>query len=494
MRILYIDIDTLRPDHLSCYGYHRATSPHIDAIADEGLRFENYYVPDAPCLPSRTALFTGRFGFCTGVVNHGGNFADMALEGEGRSFRSVAAEETLASAIRRAGWHTASISPFANRHSAYQVVPGFTETYDTGKGGMENADETWPVVEDWLARRGKDDQWFLHVNLWDPHTPYDTPEDFGNPFEKDPIAAWLTQAVIDKQQGRYGPNSVHEVNNYSDQMADRQTMGTGTIATVADAKKHIDGYDTGIHYADLYVGKIVARLKDLGVYDDTAIIVSSDHGENHGELGIWGDHQSADHVCSRVPFIMKWPGVTDQVAGQAYPGLHYNLDFTATLAELAGAKKQESWQGESFAPALKGETGGRPYLVVSQGAWSCQRAVRWDHWILIRTWHTGFKPFPPWMLFDLEKDPHETTNLAASLPDIVAKGRALLEEWTAQRLKDAPRGDPFEGVLAEGGPFHANENSEVFTNYLQRLRDTGRAHHAETLETIKGNPLPSDPE
>ena len=80
MRILYIDIDTLRPDHLSCYGYLRKTSPNIDLIAAEGMRFNNYYVPDAPCLPSRTAMFTGRFGFCTGVVNHGGRFADMDLE------------------------------------------------------------------------------------------------------------------------------------------------------------------------------------------------------------------------------------------------------------------------------------------------------------------------------------------------------------------------------------------------------------------------------
>ena len=75
MRILYIDIDSLRPDHLGCYGYHRDTSPAIDRLAAEGVRFENVYVSDAPCLPSRTALWSGRFGFRTGVVNHAGTAA-----------------------------------------------------------------------------------------------------------------------------------------------------------------------------------------------------------------------------------------------------------------------------------------------------------------------------------------------------------------------------------------------------------------------------------
>ena len=72
MRILYIDIDSQRPDHLGCYGYHRKTSPNIDRIAARGVRFENHYVTDAPCLPSRTAMWSGRFGIHTGVINHGG--------------------------------------------------------------------------------------------------------------------------------------------------------------------------------------------------------------------------------------------------------------------------------------------------------------------------------------------------------------------------------------------------------------------------------------
>ncbi|MGC8890948.1 MAG: sulfatase-like hydrolase/transferase, partial [bacterium] len=68
MRILYLDIDTLRADHLSCYGYHRETSPNIDAVAREGIRFNRFYASDTPCMPSRAALFTGRFGIHNGIV------------------------------------------------------------------------------------------------------------------------------------------------------------------------------------------------------------------------------------------------------------------------------------------------------------------------------------------------------------------------------------------------------------------------------------------
>ena len=106
-----------------------------------------------------------------------------------------------------------------------------------------------------------------------------------------------------------------DVPGYDDKLPPIWTMGVGHIRTVADARAHMDGYDTGIRYADHYVGKLIDDLKRLGIYDDTVIIVSADHGENQGELNIWGDHQTADHITNRVPLIVRWPGVTDGQAG-----------------------------------------------------------------------------------------------------------------------------------------------------------------------------------
>ena len=134
---VYLDLDTLRPDHLGCYGYHRNTSPHIDQLASEGVRFDNCYASDAPCLPSRAAFFNGRFGIHTGAVGHGGTAADLRIEGAPRSFGNAASRWPWVMAMARQGIHTASVSPYAERHGAWWFYHGFREMYNTGKRGGE---------------------------------------------------------------------------------------------------------------------------------------------------------------------------------------------------------------------------------------------------------------------------------------------------------------------------------------------------------------------
>jgi arylsulfatase A-like enzyme len=485
--IIYLDIDTLRADHLSCYGYHRKTTPNLDAIAAEGARLTNFYCPDSPCLPSRTALFSGRFGINTGVVNHGGTYADLRVEGPGRGFRSTHSQNALGERLRRAGWYTVSISPFPYRHTAYHVWEGFRECFDPGRGGLERADEVWPYVERWLRSNRQREKWFLHVNLWDPHTPYDVPLDYGSPFAADPPPSWLTQKHIDAQRASYGWHEA--VMTHGDWVTgrDRWLRGTPSINNLKDFKTWIDGYDTGIHYADSYAGRLVALLKELGLYEQTAIVVSADHGENHGELEVWGDHQTADQFTHNVPLIVRWPGLTEGRAGRAFTGLHYNVDLASTLVELAGGDVPAVWDGVSFAETLRsGRDCGREFLVLSHGAWSCQRSLRWDSYLFIRTYHTGHKNFPSYMLFDLKDDPHETRNLAKERPELVHRALATLEAWVTEQLRGTGQPDPLLGVIADGGPLHARDAR--VGPLLDRLRQTGRAHHAEWLEKHGGKP------
>jgi len=486
MRILYIDIDSLRPDHLGCHGYQRKTSPHIDTLAAEGVRFTNYYATDTPCLPSRTALFSGRFGIHTGVVNHGGTRADIRVEGPGRGFHSVSTGYALAENLRTAGWYTAQISPFPHRHSAYQVMEGFHEAFDTGSDGGEGAHVVWPYIERWLDNNKARDKWFLHVNFWDPHTPYDVPHSHGKPFHDDPPPAWLTPEVIAKHRSSYGPHDAVCPHSLWDRPSG-WPRGAETIGGLADWKKWIDGYDTGIHYADHHVGKIVAKLKSLGLYEDTAIIVSADHGENHGELNVYGDHQTADEICNKVPLIVRWPGLTDDKRGKAFDGLRYNIDLAATLVDLCGGKQPACWDGASFGGVLKtGADAGRPFLVISQGAWSCQRSVRWSDYLLIRTYHNGHKDFPSLMLFDVKNDPHEQRNLVSARPDLVGHSLRILDGWVAEQLTRSGHPDPLFQVIAEGGPLHANTRG--LPRFCEYLRTTGRAHHAVWLEKNDGRP------
>ncbi len=476
MRMLFLDLDTLRPDHLGCYGYHRNTSPNIDRIAAEGLRFENYHCSDAPCLPSRAALTTGMFGYHSGAVNHGGTNADLRHFGPERGFRDPILTNNLWHRIRQAGFHMSSISTFSERHSSYWFDAGFNEIYNIGKGGGESAEEVWPIIEGWLDRNAASDNWFLHVNLWDPHTPYRVPEEYGNPFAESPLPAWLTEEMLARHQQHAGPHGILETGMYTDQLARHYPRQPGAARTMEELKTLLDGYDVGIHYADWHVGQILEQLETLGVLEDTIIIVTSDHGENQGELGIYAEHGTADQITTRIPMIIRWPGMVQGVDR----GLHYSLDLLPTLAEIWEQEAAAHWDGRSYAATLRdGTDTGREYLVLSQNAHVCQRSVRWDHYIYIRTLHDGYHLFPEEMLFDLEADPHETKNLAEARPDLCGRAARWLLDWETEMRRTARHAeDPMTRILLEGGPFHARGHLPAWTERLER---TGRAEAAAEL-------------
>jgi choline-sulfatase len=477
MRILYIDIDSQRPDHLGCYGYHRETSPNIDRIAGEGVRFSNCYTTDAPCLPSRTALWSGRFGIHTGVIDHGGVAAEPFVEGPGRQFRSTLGRTSWMTCLRQAGLKTVTISPFGERHSAWHWYAAFNEVYNTGKGGLERADEVSPVAIDWIRRNGRTDNWFLHVNLWDPHTPYRTPADFGDPFADQPPPAWLTEQVRAEHWRGCGPHSAQEITGYGPDQS-RHPRQPVQASSMAEVRRMFDGYDTGVRYADEHIGRILNALADVGTLDETVIVISADHGENLGELNIYGDHQTADQVTTHVPLIVRWPGLPG--GGRIDSGLHYHFDFAATMIELLVGGVPANWDGRSFADAFRaGQQAGRGYLVVSQGAWSCQRAVRFDDCICIRSYHDGYHGFAEMMLFDLKNDPHEQVNLAEERPEVAARAMRLLDEWQGEMMRTATHGhDPMWTVMRAGGAFHTRGQLPA---YLKRLRETGREIWADHL-------------
>jgi choline-sulfatase len=494
MRILYIDIDACRPDHLGCYGYHRNTSPHIDALAREGMRFDGYHTSDAPCLPSRSALYSGRFGIQSGVVGHGGTAANPKVQGPGRGFQDLFDDQGLAGRLRKLGYHTAMISPFGQRHSAHWFYAGFKEIHNTGRNGMESAHEVWPTVESWLDRRATDDSWFLHVNFWDPHTPYRAPAEYGEPFANDPLPEWLQdESVLARHRNRTGPHTAQDIGMYNGTALDAGNFPRHpwTLQTQTDLRRMIDGYDTAIRYVDDYVGRIVEALKQAGVYEDTAIIISSDHGENQGELGIYGEHGTADAITCRVPLIVRWPGG----ATGTNPKFHYNVDLAPTIMELLGAPASPIWDGQSFAAAVRdGDTAtGREEIVISQCAHVCQRGVRWQNWLYIRSYFDGFHLFPDEMLFDLQADPYEQNDLATERPDMVREGAWRLARWHDAQMKKMAATcsdvtDPLWTVMREGGPFHARTTlpgapggMTGLARYIERLEATGRSDGAAVL-------------
>lgn len=493
MRIIYLDIDALTPSHMGCYGYPRNTSPTMDSLAAQGTRFSNYYTSDAPCLPSRTAFYSGRFGIQTGVVGHGGTAAEPKRQGADRRFRDWFDEQGFARQLQLAGYHTAMISPFGQRHAAHWFYAGFHEIHNTGQGGAESAEIVMPIVDRWLAAHAREDNWYLHINFWDTHTPYRAPVSYGNPFEHEPLPEWMDDALIQKHLHHAGPHSQQDLSMYHGATDPAYPRMPEAIVDRATMKQWMDGFDTAIRYVDDQIARIIELLKAAGVYEDTLIVLSADHGENHCELGLYGEHGTADHATCNIPMIIRGPGIR---VGHVDDGLHYQLDLAPTMMDLLGRSKPALWDGESYVRTLReGAVQSRDQLVISQCCHVCQRSVRWDtaghKWLYMRTYHDGFHLFPQEMLYDLAVDPREQNEVAATHPAICMEGAWRLAKWHDAQMQKMVKTasdciDPLWTVMHEGGPFHANlahgqPKVAGFREYLVRLQETGRAEGAEKL-------------
>lgn len=476
MRVLFVDIDTLRPDHMGAYGYHRNTTPNMDRVAAEGMRFDRVYCSDAPCLPSRAALISGQFGIHNGAVGHGGTAADRRLTGAHRGFMDECDTENFTHLFRRAGLSTTSISTFAERHSSHWFTAGFNEVINVGKCGGEGAEEVLPKALDWVERNGAKDNWYLHLHLWDPHTPYRTPLDF-DPFHDAPLNTWITEEIFREHLTLSSPHGLNEIGMYTDVENPAYPKHPGSVRQYSQLRRLLDGYDSGVRYADEAVGKVLDALREKGVYDDLAIIITADHGENFGELGVYSEHGTADEPTCHIPLIIKWPGVRP---GSTDAGFHYLLDLAPTVADLLRLPHSPRWDGQSFAPALMtGVDCGREALVLSQMAHVCQRSVRFGDWLYIRTVHDGFRLFDREMLFNLARDPHEQCDQKALFPEICGEGARKLLAWQETMMESSPSPiDPMWTVMQEGGPYHTVGE---LPGYVRRLETTGRADKAAQL-------------
>lgn len=258
MKILFFDIDTLRADHMGCYGYDRNTSPVMDSVAKEGVCFDNYYCPNAPCLPSRFSLVSGKYGIHNGIVGHGGTTADMRLQGDTRRFTDAMSDYGLFMQFRKSGFYTASFSTFAERHSAWWFNAGFNECYNVGGHGEESAEEITPLVLDWLERNKEKDNWMLHIHYWDPHTPYRTPADRENVFYKEKLSDnWITEDVFKEHLLHIGPHGANEVTMWNDTVNPKYPKQPGKLGNLDEVKHLIDLYDDGVKYTDENIGIIL---------------------------------------------------------------------------------------------------------------------------------------------------------------------------------------------------------------------------------------------
>ncbi len=473
MRILYLDIDSMRSDHFGCAGYGRDTTPNMDRIAREGVRFSRAYCNSSPCVPARASFVSGRFGVHHGALTHWGPGSEFRMPSDGIDYWPDM--PLLPRHLRQHGYRTVTFSSFADRHQALWFNGGWSEAHThTLKKGGEVAEEVNASVLPWLRAHGADDNWFLHVQYWDPHRNYTVAPEWIDRIASDPPPDWPDAAAIEAHQANPGPFTATELFPFSATGSPVPAM-PDQVANRDDFKQFVDGYDGAIRYMDDQIGQLFATLADHGVLDDTAIVISADHGEAMGEQGIYGDHVCAGEAVHNIPMIVRWPGGAQSAT---YDGLLYNVDFHPTLCELLGLPIPSGWDGASFAAAVRGEQWvGRPYLVWDHALYSCQRAVRTPDWLFIRTYQPGLYPLDPKMLFDMRNDPHQTVNIAAAEPACCAAMDAMMQDWLQAALgHHASPPDPLQAVI-ETGPW----KYVTLQEWIPRLRAKGRDADADAI-------------
>lgn len=442
MNILYLDIDSLRADRLGVYGHDAPTTPNVDRLAEDAVVFDRSYVACSPCMPSRAGFVSGRYGINNGIVTHGKQAQQLRSPRNWKDWFTVWAEEwgfpgngmkettgesadwlTLPEVFFHERTHTAAISSFP-RHTA----PWFYHLWHEFHQPQEPADrrsffmtpEASDIVDTAAGILNRvDDDWFLYAQFWEPHLPYTRPDEEVARFADTPVPEYPTEDQIE---------SHHDW--------DISTAAQMDVTSREDVRRLYAAYDAEIRHVDAQIGQLLDRLREAGLYDETLIVVTGDHGEEFGEHGMYVKHGTTHDASQRVPLVIKPPVGTDYEPGHR-DALVTNVDLAPTLVDYAGFDRPGSWQGRSLRPVVEDATADwRDYIVLDHGLYTAQRAVRTDRWKYIQTYHHGAFPdaFPERALYDMKADPHEQENLAEDEPEVVADLDREMHVWAAEHV------------------------------------------------------------
>lgn len=429
LNLILISVDSLRADHLGCYGYFRDTTPYIDRLAERGVLFQNAISSTSWTIPAHMALFTSQFDAVHGVVSD-----RFCLDGKRITLAKILKEEGYSTA----GFHS---SPYlesrygfssgfdlyvrCDYHEAlrkYEKEAGFAETASLMELIEKNPREipqeivqhlesphrtvTGPTATalglKWI-REHKEGPFFLFLHYWDVHYDYIPPP----PFDT-----------------RFGEKSSLDVGNLKKNPRINKNMPEEDLAYL------ISQYDGEIAFTDKNIQNLLKGLEDMGLRDRTCICLTADHGEEFFEHGHKGHGATLFDEVLRVPLVFSLPGhILQGIRPKEQVGL---VDVAPTLLELLSVESHPEMMGRSLLPLLKGE--GRweekpllSELYQSDGSLNFS-SLRTPLWKLIR-----FKK--EYRFFDLMKDPKETIPLVR-----IPGGKVyinLLEEILAKYRKRA---------------------------------------------------------
>jgi arylsulfatase A-like enzyme len=386
--VILISIDTLRRDHLGCYGYQRATSPNLDALCREAAVFDQAIGQAPSTLPSHASMLTSLL-----PNQHGASFANRrALPGE---------VVTLAEVLKERGFRTAAFTD--GGQVAYRW--GLHQGFDVWKDNQTSPDTFDRVVRQGLAWLDEppapEAPFFLFLHTYEVHHPYT------------PSAEDLELVGAAPYDGRLGDGV---------EIRELSRINEGLDVADAEDRAFIEAaYDAEIRSMDRALGRLLGALRERGLLERTLLAFTSDHGEELGEHGSvgWHSHTLFDELL-RVPLLLRFPD--ERWSGATIQRQVRLIDVAPTVLGALGVAPPSEWQGMSLLRLLRGEEP-EPLLAVSeldQPGDRTVRSLRTGRWKLYRD-----------QLYDLRLDPEELYDASSGHLDLIEALRARLAQLAA---------------------------------------------------------------
>jgi len=382
--IVLISIDTLRADHLGVYGYERNTSPNIDKLASESFVFKNAYSQASLTTPSVMSLFTSLYPSVHKVclIIHTHDYCESSLSNS---------DILLTEILNYYGYTTGGFID-AGQVSSFA---GFSRGFDIWNEYEDRLNQTRHILEtlDWLEN-SVDKKFFLFFHTYVVHDPYIPPKEFQQ---------WVqNESDIYTSQKHF----LNDVNLTG--LGHRELFWKNVSANNSnDIKQVVALYDGEILYSDELVGMIISKLQELGVYNKTIIVFTSDHGEEfweHGGVLHWKLYNEILHV----PLIIKIPNTKTQII-EHFVSL---IDVVPTILELLSINAISQFQGSSLMPIVNGEEFNNR-IILSESVTHYEKAIIKNNWKLITTKNGSME------LYNIKDDFYEQTILTEQFPETV---------------------------------------------------------------------------
>ena len=417
--IVIFAIDSIRRDHMSCYGYPRLTTPYFDRLASKGTLVENAFSPYIPTTPAYSSILTGRDVIGTQMPS---------LSPKGPLDKK---HPTLPEILRKAGYRSTCVGfdgGFYRGFDKYLTFEGWPSWQDRPARKAENLNA---VAIPALERMHKSRKPFLlFLRHMDPHAPYLPPAPYDQMF--------YSKNPCDRKNKSMRP--VFAFKPFAD--FHKSWMPPGCT----DKDYVIAQYDGELAYMDACCQRILTRIEELGIAGDTLIIVTGDHGETLYDHECFFDHHGLYEPTLVVPLIYYWPGKAP--AGARSKAYTVHEDVIPTILQLCGLKrfaKGVKFDGKSTVPYLK-ETAesARSEFYISECTWMRKQGWRTPIWKFWEALEPDFHNKPPVELYNLVEDPEESKNLADKEPKVVEILRGRMKAWIKRRCRQTGQKNSIE--------------------------------------------------